>query len=299
MLSLVEATLENPRPILYAQTSRRRRELVAQLKAEGVDYEDRRRKADEVTYDKPEEEFITESFRIFAEHHPWVREDDVRPKSIAREMVEGWRSFHDFVKDYALARSEGLLLRYLSQVHNTLLKTVPVSARTDALLDVIAFLRALLVRVDSSLVEAWESLSKPPPESGGEAQPPRPFDLAAEERALAARVRSELHGLVHALARRDYEEALTQVREDPDWDAQRLAEALAPFHDEYGEIVFTPASRHAHHTIQKRTGPRSWDVAQVLVDPEGDGLWALHGEVDLRTERDPGGPLVRLLRIGP
>jgi hypothetical protein len=298
LLSLVEAIQENPRSILTQQVWTKKSELMGRLKAEGVEYEERLRRLEEVTYDRPEEAFISESFRVFAEHHPWVREENVSPKSIAREMFEGYRSFHDYVKQYALARSEGLLLRYLSQVHNTLAKSLPPAARTEAVFDAIAFFRTMLSQVDSSLVEAWEDLFRPRAET--DVAPAPPFDLATDARAFTARVRSEMLGLVAALARGAFEEALGFVRADADqpWDADQLEAALAPFYAEYAEIVFTPEARRAHHTAIRATAPRTWDVAQVLVDPAGDNLWALHGEVDLRGQRDPEGPLVGLRRIG-
>ena len=298
LLSLVEAIQEDPRAILAQQVWTKKRDLMARLKAEGVEYEERLRHLEEVTYDRPEEAFIGDSFRVFAEHHPWVREENVRPKSIAREMFEDYCSFHDYVKQYALARSEGLLLRYLSQVHNTLAKSLPPAARTEAVFDAIAFFRTMLSQVDSSLVEAWEDLFRPRAEAEAAAAPP--FDLATDARAFAARVRSEMLGLVAALARGDLEAAPGFVRHDPDqpWDAEQLEAALAPFYAEYGEIVFTPEARRAQHTVIRATGPRTWDVAQVLVDPAGDNLWALHGAVDLRGQRDPEGPLVELRRIG-
>jgi hypothetical protein len=227
-----------------------------------------------------------------------VGDEDIHPKSIAREIYEGYRSFVDYTRDYGLARSEGVLLRYLSQVHNVLGKSVPVGARTEELFDVIAFFRTMLGGVDSSLVEAWETLLHPEPERPRE--PPPPFDLAQEPRLLAARARSEMHALARALAEGDYESAAAAVLQDPDdpWDAQRFESALAPFFEEYDRIVFTPDARQARYTRLAPTAPRKWDLFQVLVDPEGDGLWAIQGEIDLAGQRDPDGPLVRLRRIG-
>jgi superfamily II RNA helicase len=298
-LSVVEAVQDDPRAILREQVWKRKRELMTKLKAEGVEYDERMRKLEEVTWDRPEEAFIRESFRIFAEKHPWVREHGVRPKSVAREMFEGYLGFDDYVAEYSLARGEGLLLRYLSQVHNTLVKSLPEERKTEALYEVIAFFRTLLAGVDSSLVEAWEELVHPV-ERVQRALPERPFDLAEHSRALAARVRSEMLSLVRALARGAFEAAPGLVRQDPDepFDAEAFERALAPFLEEYGEICFTPDARRAHHTRITPTGPRNYDVTQVLVDPKGDDLWALHGEVDLTRERDPVGPLVRLRRIG-
>jgi superfamily II RNA helicase len=300
VLSVIEAVQENPRPILEEQKRRAKDELIARLKAEGVEYEERMRRLEEVTHPKPEEEFLHETFRAFAQRYPWAREDDVRPKSIARDMVERYLGFRDYVAELSLARSEGLLLRYLSQVHNALVKSLPVAAKTDAVYDVIAFLRAAIAGVDTSLLEAWESLVSPTP--AGVALPaaaPR-FDLVLQPRLLTARVRSELLSLVRALAVRDYDEAARWLHADPAdrWDAARFESALAPFREEYGAIVFTPDARRAHHTSLRTAGPRRFDVSQVLVDASGDNLWALHGEVDLRQERDPEQPLVRLIRIG-
>jgi superfamily II RNA helicase len=298
LLSLVEAIQEDPRAILAEQRSRARKELVAKLKAEGVDYEERRLRAEEVEHPKPAEAFIRQTFELFASEHPWVGESHVHPKSIAREMFEGMRSFRDYVKEYALARSEGLLLRYLSQVHNTLAKSIPEESKTEAVYDALAYLRTTLARVDSSLVEAWESLSEP--REPGEAPPaPRPFDLATNERALRARVRQEMLALVAALARREFGEAVALLRAgDGAPDPDELEAAITPFFEEYGGLLLTPEARRAHHTRLVRTEPRRFDVSQVLLDPAGDHLWAIHGEVDLRSERDPEGPLVALVRIG-
>jgi len=299
LLSLVEAIQENPRAILNEQRSKLRRELVAKLKAEGVDYEERRLRAEEVEYPKPAEAFITQTFQLFASEHPWVGEAGVRPKSIAREMFEGMRSFRDYVKEYSLARSEGLLLRYLSQVHNTLAKSIPEETKTEAVYDALAYLRTMIARVDSSLVEAWETLATPrdPEETPHAIQA---FDLATNERALRARVRQEMLALVAALARREFGEAATLLRPVDDApDPAELEASMTPFFEEYGELLFTPEARRAHHSRLVRTEPRRFDVSQVLLDPAGDHLWAIHGEIDLRRERDPEGPLVALVRIGP
>jgi superfamily II RNA helicase len=301
VLSVVEGVQENPRPILDQQTRRAKDELIARLKAEGVEYEERMRRLEEVTHPKPEEEFLYQTFNAFAARHPWARAEDVRPKSIAREMVERYLGFRDYVAELEIPRIEGLLLRYLSQVHNALVKSLPTAAKTDAVYEVIAFLRAALAGVDTSLLDAWESLVSPAPAAELAPAVALRFDLAEQPRLLTARVRSELLALVRALAARNYEEAARCVHQDPDdpWAAARFEAALAPFREEYGVILFTPEARRAHHTTLRAAGPRRFDVAQVLVDANGDNLWAVHGEVDLRQDRDPDLPLVRLIRIGP
>ncbi len=305
-LTLVEAILEDPRAILYAQVDRARGELVARLKAEGVDYEDRLRQLDQVTWPRPSADFLHASYQVFAEHHPWLGEHDVRPKSIAREMVERYLDFAAYVRELGIARSEGVLLRYLSDVHNTLARNVPESAKTPEVYDVLAYLRTLVARVDSSLLEAWERLLAPgEPEREAAPAPlgvpaPRPFDLAEHPKALHARIRAELHALLRALAARDWAEAATCVRSEPDdaWPAARFEQALAPYFAEYGEIVFTPAARALHRTLVRPAGARVWDATQVIVDPRGEEQWCVRVRVELPRGPVPEGALVRVLEIG-
>jgi hypothetical protein len=149
-------------------------------------------------------------------------------------------------------------------------------------------------------VEAWESLTAPAAPEAGSTAPPA-FDLARHERALRARVRQEMIALVTALARRDFPEAALHLRSPAAAEevAAGLETALAAFFEEYGEILCTPEARRAHHTRIVRSEPRRFEVSQVLLDPAGDHTWAVVGEVDLRQERDPQGPLVELIRIGP
>jgi hypothetical protein len=298
----VEAILEDPVAILLRQRDQARDELLARLKAEGVPYEERIARLDEVEHTKPCAELVYATFNLFAEQHPWASREAVHPKSVAREMVERYDDFGDFVRRYGAQRSEGLLLRYLSQVHNTLARNVPEAAKTDEVHDVVGFLRALLARVDSSLVEEWESLVRPEArtlEEAGPAAPPR-FDLARHPRAFAARVRAELHQLVRALAARRYEDAAACVRQDPDdpWDAARFEAELAPFLAEHERIVFDATARRADRTLLKPVAERRFDVWQTLLDPAGENLWSLEGEIDLSEDPSPAAPLVRVRKIG-
>jgi hypothetical protein len=275
------------------------------LKAEGVPYEERIRRLDEVEVPAPSRAFIEATFDVFYRRHPWVRHEDVHPKSIAREMVEGYYDFDHYVRFYGLERSEGLLLRYLSNVYGTLVQTVPEAAKTEAVQDVVAYFRTMLERVDSSLVDEWESLLRPGAPAGtprGDAAPTRlrSYDLARDERGLRARARAELHALVRALAQRDWEEAARCVHPDPDdpWTARRFEAALEPFFAEHEEIVFTPRARQAEWTRMLPDGPRRWQLTQVLLDPAGDDDWHVSAEIDLSDEVEPIGPLVRVRRIG-
>jgi hypothetical protein len=230
-----------------------------------------------------------------------VGESDLHPKGVAREMFESCQGFVDRVRELGVGRSEGTLLRYLSQVHDTLVRSLPDADKTEAVHDAIAYFRTVIQGADASLLQAWQALRAPAAFVSAAASPPAPFDLAQDERALLARTRAELHRLVRALAHKDWEEAAACVRPHPDdaWSPDRFEQTLAPFFEEYGALDFTPAARLAHRTRFAAAGPRRWQVAQVLVDPAGDELWALHGEVDLSRERDPEGLLIRLLRIGP
>jgi len=305
VLSLVEAVLEDPRAILQRQTDVTKRNLLAELKAQGVPYEERIERLDGVTHPKPLAPFIYESFGLFAERHPWVEEHRVRPKSVAREMWERYEDFPEFVRRYGVARSEGLLLRYLNQVHNTALQSVPEYARNDELIDALGFFRAMLTRVDASLSEEWERLVAPdagrvPPPALGIPPPPRRVDLARDQRALGARVRAELHQLVRALAAGDYAGAAAAVRADPEarWDATRFEAELAPFFDDYAALRFDPEARAGHLTIVRPIEARRFLAYQTLLDDRGEGLWQVEAEVDLREELDPAEPLLRMQRIG-
>jgi superfamily II RNA helicase len=304
VLSFVEAILENPRPILLQQARRAKDELIARLKAEGVPYEERMAKLEDVSWPRPNAELVYATFHLFAEQHPWVRDENIRPKSIAREMFETFTSFEDYVRRYGLPRVEGLLLRYLGQVHNALVHTVPDAAKTDALLEVIGYLRAMLARVDSSLLEEWESLLHPA-ERAAPAEPaarPRRLDPAADPRAFAARVRAEAQQLARALALREYEEAAAMVRPDPEepWTAERFEAELAPFYEEYERIVWDPRARQSRLTLIEPRGPGRWEVRQVLLDPRDDNLWNVEAEIDLSdwSPDAPDAPLLRVRRVG-
>src|SRR4051812_14678032 len=205
VLTLVEAIVENPDAVLRKQLDQLKTEKMAEMKAAGVEYEERIAQLDALEWPKPNRDFIYATFNDFADRHPWVGEDNVHPKSIAREMYEGFTAFNDYVRSLGLERSEGVLLRYLSQVFKTLEQTVPAAARTDEVLDVIAHLRSLLREVDSSLLEEWEALADPTRGPAGAARPAAErVDPTAERRAATAGIRAELHKLVGALARRDF-----------------------------------------------------------------------------------------------
>src|ERR1700688_1164227 len=319
VVSLVEAVLEDPEVVLRRQVDKAKQELVARLKADGVPYEERMERLEEVGPPQPPAplvDFFHGAFHHFRGDHPWVGGRDIRTKLIGREMLLDYLGFGDFVKRYHLERSEGALLRYLSQLYKTLKQSVPETARSEAVLDALGFFRALLERTDTSLLEEWEELLHPElrRERDREHEAAEALwirELAADPQAFGARVRAEMHLLVRTLAARDWEAAAESVRgglpageapaggEEASWDAERFERELAPFFAEYGELLFTPEARRHQFTHIQRTGDRTWEVRQTLLDPQGDNLWAIAGDVDLRDPHALEGPLVRLHGIGP
>lgn len=299
LVSCCEAILESPRLILLKQTDVLKQQRLAELKAEGVPYEERIAELDTITHPKPLADFLYAAFNAFRARHSWVQDDNVRPKSIARDMIERYASFNDYVKDYDLERAEGVLLRYLSQCYKVLVQNVPETYKNEAVYDAIGYLRAVLGQVDASLVSEWETLA------GGKvtqiaAAAEKAPDPLANPRTFRARVRAELHHLVRCLATRNYDEAALALRQDPDapeWSPERLAQAIAPFYMTYPELIFDHRARLSEHTQLRELEPRLWLVQQTLVDPAGDNLWGIEATIDLRTPLDEG-PLLTLVRIG-
>jgi hypothetical protein len=235
--------------------------------------------------------------------------DLVRPKSIAREIYEGYLGFTDYVRSYGLQRSEGVLLRYLSQVYKTLDQNLPDRVKTAEVDDLIAFFRALLERVDTSLIDEWESLRHPellleaPADRDRVRRTLALRELRDHPQALSSRLRAELHQLVAALSRRDFEEAAACVRHDPEEPAaltepDEFETALAPFFESHDELRFDHRARLAEMTQLTDTGDHTWRVVQVLLDPSDDNMWHIEGTVDLRDGASTDGPLVAVTEIG-
>jgi superfamily II RNA helicase len=298
VLTLVESILENPDVVLYSQLRKLKDAKIAELKAEGVEYEQRMQELEKLEWPKPLREFIYPTFNEFAQKHPWVGEENIRPKSVAREMVERFCSFNDYVRDYDLQRSEGALLRYLGQAYKTLIQTVPESMKTEPLEDVVSYLGAVIRQVDSSLLEEWESLKRPL-ESAAIQLPSERFDPSADPKAFRARLRAELHQLLRALSSKNYEEAASSIfQPGGDWTPERLAAEMEPYWQQHASIDLTPRARQPIHTTVKPLGFRQWEVRQRVLDPEGDQDWMLDCRVDLTDERPSAAPLISLLRIG-
>lgn len=305
LLSLVESILHNPKVILAAQTNREKGIKVATLKAEGVEYEERMAILEEVSYPKPRAEWTYEVYNLFAEHNPWLASEPIRPKGIAREIVEVQNTFGAWVKGLRLERSEGVVLRYLSEVYSTLNKNVPEHARTAEVDEVLGFLRALIARIDDSLVKTWEAMLAEPDAADPEEVV---VDISRDLRSFRARIRYELYAVVRACAQQDWDEAAASTRADPEsLSAAEIKAALKPYVEERGDVVFDGRLKHGWTTVFEELEMHRWRVQQVLVDDHTDAAdddddageaWSIQGIVDLRGDTNPSGPIVSVREIG-
>ena len=190
VMTIIESVQENPGVVLAAQVKRAKDELMAEMKSSGVEYEERMERLAQVDYPKPNSEWIYANFNEFRTRHPWVGSDTVAPKAIVREMFERAMTFGEYIHDYGLKRSEGVLLRYLSDVYKGLVQNVPEDLATDELGDIVAWLGAVVRHVDSSLIDEWERLLQPAGRDLGR----RPATEAADRRADHRRRRSGVPG---------------------------------------------------------------------------------------------------------
>ena len=238
---------------------------------------------------------------MFSERHPWVGSDVIRPKSIAREIWESFLSFEDYVRRYEVARMEGVLLRYLNQVHSTLARNLPESARNDEVIEIIAFFRALLARVDSSLIEEWENLVHP--DDAVDEKPtlalPDRAPRRLDRKSFDARVRAEIHQLMQALARGDYETAATCLcaEDESGWDASRLESECAALIEAQPTLRCDPEARLAHWTRIESRSEFHFEIVQTLIDEGGEGGAQIETEVILEEARMPAGPMLRMLGV--
>ncbi|MFF0634773.1 DEAD/DEAH box helicase [Nocardia sp. NPDC004151] len=288
VISLIESTLEDPRQLLMAQQHKARGAAVAEMKADGIEYEERMELLEEVTWPKPlAAELIEPAFETYKAGHPWVSEFEPSPKAVVREMVERSMTFAELVSGYELARSEGVVLRYLADAYRALRRTVPEQARTEELDDITEWLGELIRQVDSSLLDEWEQLTNPGAESDEQqvafgAESVRP--ITANERAFRVLVRNAMFRRVDLAALRHWD-ALDDMGDDLDWAAE-----LAPYFDEY-ETIGTGPNARGPQLFRVEQRPGFWDVRQVLDDPNGDHGWSIDAIVDL-SESDAAGEVV-------
>ncbi|MDV7086133.1 DUF3516 domain-containing protein [Rhodococcus sp. IEGM 248] len=290
VVSVIESTLDDPRQVLMAQQHFARGEAVAQMKADGIEYEERMELLEEVTWPKPLADLLFPAFEMYRGGHPWITEFALSPKSVVRDMVERAMTFAEMVSHYGLARSEGLVLRYLADAYRALRQTVPTEARTEELDDLIEWLGELIRQVDSSLLDEWESLTDPGAEGDDQqvafgADVPRP--ISANTRAFRVMVRNAMFRRIELASRRRWAE-LEGL--DDGIDAEEWEDQLQPYFDEYDSLGTGPSAR-GPQLFQVETAPELWRVRQVLEDPQGDHGWALTAVVDL-PESDAAGEVI-------
>lgn len=297
VVSVIEATLEDPRQILAAQLNKARSEAVAQMKADGIDYDERIELLDDVTYPKPLDELLRHAFEVYLQSNPWAADGQLSPKSVVREMWERAFTFREFVSVYGLTRSEGAVLRYLSDAFKALRSGVPAAARTEDLTDLVEWLGELVRQVDSSLLDEWEQLTNPDqPHDVPVAMPARPRPLTGNQRAFTAMVRNALFRRVELFARRRWAD-LGALDAGAGWSAERWAEVVDAYFEEHDDVG-TGADARGPALLVIDRGPGVWRVRQILDDPAGDHDWGFEAEVDLEASDEEGIAVIRLLDAG-
>ncbi|WP_308291231.1 DEAD/DEAH box helicase [Microbacterium ureisolvens] len=294
VVSVIEATLDDPRPILSQQEFKARGEAVAAMKADGIEYDERMALLEEVTYPKPLEELLSQAYEVFASSQPWVRDFELSPKSVVRDMFERALSFSELISLYQLARSEGLVLRYLSDAYRAVRQTVPAEAQTDDLHDLVAWLGEVVRQVDSSLVDEWEALVNPADDPDAPVVPPAPPSVLTNRRAFGVLVRNELFRRVQ-LAALQRDEELVELDPEVDWPA-----ALDAYFDDHDEILTGGAARSPRLVTVDETDAAAsglWRVEQTIDDPAGDHDWRIRGVVDLAASEEAGTAVVRVTEV--
>jgi superfamily II RNA helicase len=307
VVSVIEAILEDPRQIIGAQLSKAKGEAVAAMKAQGMDYDERMAELEQISHPKPLAELLEPMFDVYRSRHPWVGEHPLRPKSVVRDLWERAMDFGDYVRHYQLARSEGTVLRYLSDAYKALGRTVPEDRKTPELIDLTEWLGELVRQVDSSLLDEWEALRDPAAaDATGHDVPAGPVDdapppVTANRRAFTILVRNALFQRVELIARRQWHE-LEALDGDDGWDGQRWFDALAPFLDEHGTLL-TDADARSAALVEIDDRPAgtdgTWHVRQILHDPEGHHDWSIRATVDLAESDAEGRAIVRIVSVGP
>ena len=310
LLTLVESILEDPDIILRKQLDKVKDRKMAEMKAEGIEYEQRMEELEKLEHPKPNREFVYSTFNDFAARHPWVGEENIRPKSIVREMFEEFRSFADYIKLYELQRAEGVLLRHLNSVFKVLAQTVPDNAKNDQLREMELYLSAMIRQVDSSLLDEWAKMRDPNYRAAEirEVRPPGAEEAAADitrdVKAFSAVIRNRIFTFLRGLVVEDYEQAIAGLNSPVDadgqpWTSERLRVAFDAYHVEHQHLCLDPNARNIRHTyVNPSEDKKTWRVQQMLVDPDENNDWVAEFEVDLAESRKSGEPHLRLCRLG-
>ncbi|MET3637548.1 DEAD/DEAH box helicase [Curtobacterium oceanosedimentum] len=302
MVSIVEATLDDPRAILAQQQFKERGEEVARMKREGIEYEERMELLEEVTWPKPLDELLTAAYEAYAAEQPWVLDFTLSPKAVVRDMYERAMTFGDFVRFYQLTRSEGLVLRYLSDAYRTMRQTISEEQRTPELDDLIEWLGEVVRQTDSSLVDEWEALVNGSVAEAAaehdEIAPPQPARLTGNPRAFRVLVRNALFQRVLLAAADDVAglaalDGAAGFGQD-EWDA-----VLEEYYEEHDTIGTDGDARSmAYLVLDEHGSGRTWRARQIFADPEGDKDFGFSATIDLDASDETGEAVVRVTEIG-
>jgi len=309
LLTLVESILEDPDIILRKQLDKLKGQKVAEMKMAGIEYDERMEELKKLEYPKPNREFVYSTFNAFADKHPWVGQENIRPKSVAREMFENFRSFSDYIRDYELQRAEGVLLRHLNSVFKVLVQTVPAAAKTDAVREMELYLGTMIRQVDSSLLDEWEKMRDPNYERAEtkEVRPPgaeeAAHDITRDTKGFTAAIRNKVFSFLRGLVNADFEQALTYLGSpnDPDgkpWTPARFDALLQNYYAEHERICLDPNARNVRHTyVTPSDDKKTWRVQQMLVDPHEHNDWVAEFDVDLAESRKSREPVINLRKL--
>ena len=295
VVTVAESVLENPAVLLARQRDKARDELVTELKREGVEYEQRISLLDEVEWPKPLKEFLYTTFDAWAVHHPWLGQENLRPKSIARDLYERAMTFREYVNYYGIKGSEGVLLRYLSDVVKGLQKTVPDSAWTSQLEDIFEWLSALVRQIDSSLLDEWERLQNPD-QLEEAAIRPQLVDITTQTRAFRVMIRNATFRWVQLFARAEYA-AMAEDGTGDLSDPETIKQAVSGYWQQFDAVVIDADARSSHWLLETALDQNQISVEQIVCDPDGFNEWRFRGFVDLEASRQAGEAVVKLTEI--
>lgn len=296
LISMVEATLEDPKQILRAQERRARDAAMNAMKAEGVDFEERLDRLQDVTYPKPLEEMLDVAFATYCAQVPWANDYELSPKSVLRDMLETGCDFKSYIAQYKIARCEGILLRYLTEAYRSLDRTVPVERRTEELDDIVSWLGLVVRSVDSSLVDEWASAGMEP----GAAPIKHGDEVVADRRGMTLMVRNTLFQRVR-LAALDRADALGDLDVDWGFGESRWARVLDAFYEAHEDLLIDADARSTAFLEIDESNEQTdhvWHVHQVFHDSDGDHDFGIMADVDLDATQDGDGIVFKNYRAG-
>lgn len=293
VISMVEATLEDPKQVLRAQERQARDEAMIRMKEDGLDYDERMDRLQEITYPKPLEDMLQAAFDEYRHDVPWANDYWLSPKSVVRDMVETASDFTGYIARYNIARSEGTLLRYLSDAYRALARTVPQEKRDEQLDDIISWLRVVVRSIDSSLVDEWENAGTDTDASEAAANLAAPGAKQAvveDRRGLTVLVRNAMFRRVQ-LMDLDKPDELGALDKDWGYGVHEWEDTLDDYYDEHEYVNIDAKARSSELFIldeSKENSEHSWKVRQIIDDSDGDHDWAITGTVDLDATQSSG-----------